>query len=264
MIILEDIDVFYSTIKSCVDTIMKARRFSDPFERRVGGGSSSGSFYQVISYLSTILYECVVIFSRSLTLIDGFKFYRFITRFKNAIVTYPGLQQLARSVQDWFSAWSEAVMSQDPETRFDDPCTQLTGRQLGYMIALLKDKVNLVVKIVNREESKLDARKELSSSLVPSKASSAHNDGLLASLHMVYQPVEGRHDNDHADINDIQIAPTSQELICESSFIPANVYGAPHHLDIGTMERELDIQFRLLREELMFVLYWLSVNLTAF
>lgn len=66
------------------------------------------------------------------------------------------------------------------------------------------------------------------------------------------------HDNDYEDISDIRIAPTHLELIStQQPYLPATVVGAPHHLSDGTMERWLDIQFRLLREELMYVCIFL-------
>ena len=65
-----------------------------------------------------------------------------------------------------------------------------------------------------------------------------------------------RHDNDVAEIQNIRIAPTHEELICQAEpFLPANFYDAPHHLPQESMERLLDIQFRLLREELTYVFH---------
>lgn len=61
-----------------------------------------------------------------------------------------------------------------------------------------------------------------------------------------------RHDNDFKDITDISIVPTHSE-ICSSidPFLPANIPGAAHHLPVDSMSRLVDIQFRLLREEMM-------------
>ncbi|KAG0254458.1 hypothetical protein DFQ27_006824 [Actinomortierella ambigua] len=61
-----------------------------------------------------------------------------------------------------------------------------------------------------------------------------------------------RHDNDHASIKDIQIAPTQGELICaRPNFLPSNdVHGAPHHLPPG-WSRLLDTHFRLNREDMI-------------
>ena len=61
-----------------------------------------------------------------------------------------------------------------------------------------------------------------------------------------------RHDNDFLNIGQIRIAPTREELVCRKQpFLPANIYGAPHPFPPDSMERHLDIHFRLLREELM-------------
>lgn len=63
-----------------------------------------------------------------------------------------------------------------------------------------------------------------------------------------------RHDNDFADIADIRVVPTHEELLSPvAPYLPVSTSDAPHHLPAHSMERHLDIQFRLLREELMCV-----------
>ena len=62
-----------------------------------------------------------------------------------------------------------------------------------------------------------------------------------------------RHDNDSTEIRDIRIAPTHEELLCQiAPYLPAFLSMAPHHLPENSMQRHLDIQFRLLREEMMY------------
>ena len=62
-----------------------------------------------------------------------------------------------------------------------------------------------------------------------------------------------RHDNDFTDIRDIRIAPTHKELLCPiAPYLPVFLPMAPHHLPVNSMQRHLDIQFRLLREEMMY------------
>ena len=68
----------------------------------------------------------------------------------------------------------------------------------------------------------------------------------------VLRPDGPRHDNDFLDIEEIRIAPTHAELFCPvQPYLPVFSPDAPHHLPADSMERHLDIQFRLLREELM-------------
>jgi hypothetical protein len=62
-----------------------------------------------------------------------------------------------------------------------------------------------------------------------------------------------RHDNDSTDIQNIRIAPTHEELLCPvAPYLPVFLSMAPHHLPEHSMQRHLDIQFRLLREEMMY------------
>lgn len=57
-----------------------------------------------------------------------------------------------------------------------------------------------------------------------------------------------RHDNDHAEIANIKILPTSEEINSHrNEFIPQRSLGYPHHLE--GISRVLDFQFRLLRED---------------
>ena len=83
-------------------------------------------------------------------------------------------------------------------------------------------------------------------------------DALVAQLTQSYDAPgalreEGvRHDNDSAVIQEIRIAPTHQELMCPvDPYLPYFVANAPHHLPANSMQKHLDIQFRLLREEMM-------------
>ncbi|RUS16782.1 hypothetical protein BC937DRAFT_90816 [Endogone sp. FLAS-F59071] len=61
-----------------------------------------------------------------------------------------------------------------------------------------------------------------------------------------------RHDNDFPEIADISIIPTQAEVTCmRPPFLPANgVPGAPHFIDAG-WKRQLDIHFRLFREDML-------------
>lgn len=79
----------------------------------------------------------------------------------------------------------------------------------------------------------------------------------LLDLNIIYEgpgalrPLGPRHDNDFSEIQDIRIAPTHDELISRlPPFLPGNFHAAPHHLPAEGVARLLDIQFRLLREEL--------------
>jgi len=61
-----------------------------------------------------------------------------------------------------------------------------------------------------------------------------------------------RHDNDHVDVAEISIAPTSDEVLCDKRpYLPHNGRNAPHHLPDDLTARHLDIHFRLLREDFM-------------
>ena len=57
--------------------------------------------------------------------------------------------------------------------------------------------------------------------------------------------IECRHDNDHANIVDISIAPTQQEVLCQTTpYLPANHPGTVMHLETDSQEAHRDLHFR--------------------
>ena len=131
----------------------------------------------------------------------------------------------------------------------------------SHIIDHLSKSVKTIVDIVDREQARLErAQKKDVQANSTSESRSLQQEGLAAMLQVGFDGPGAhcskgpRHDNDAAEIQSIRIAPTYQELICKSEpFLPANFYDAPHHLPQESMERLLDIQFRLLREELTYV-----------
>lgn len=178
---------------------------------------------------------------------------RCLTRFKNATATYPQLIPIIQKLRFWADAWIADVSAPDP--KFDEALIDKPDAR-NHIIDHLQSKISLLIAIVDREQGKLN-RALLRTSTLSAPANSSHHDGTISALFITYDgPGEfrkqgQRHDNDFADIQDIRVAPTHEELICLTSpFLPASLYEAPHPLPADSMERLLDIQFRLLREEL--------------
>lgn len=177
---------------------------------------------------------------------------RIFNRFKTALEEYPELNTLVENLADWSDVWAAGVQSQPPT--FQDPVTsnqetcRLTVRTLGETIERL-------CAIIGREHHATESRRVVTKKVVLSDAE--RTQALLTRLEQAYDPPgrlrpEGqRHDNDFTNIVQIRICPTSDELMCPvPPYLPVTVTGAPHHLPAGSMERHLDIQFRLLREDL--------------
>lgn len=130
----------------------------------------------------------------------------------------------------------------------------------------LEQKLQRLSAILNREFASLPRSAPGLADPSP-EAHHGHQMILVGRLEINYEPAghlrDGgpRHDNDFADIQFISIPPTQNEMLCPiAPFLPANIPGAPHHRDIASMERLLDIQFRLLREELTYVYLSLAYN----
>jgi hypothetical protein len=139
---------------------------------------------------------------------------------------------------------------------FEDPFKDLTIERRQHMLRHLKAKTDRIVLIAEREKAKVERSKR--PQVLPTCVNAtSQNEAVITALQASYEGPgherhDGpRHDNDFADISEIRIAPTHSELVCRiDPFLPANFYGAPHHLPASSVERLLDIQFRLLREEL--------------
>jgi len=180
---------------------------------------------------------------------------RFLGRFKNAIVTYPQLSQLVKCVCKSFQEWHSAITA-NPEA-FGNSFKNLQPPVREIFVSSIKERVDRLASILEREEGKYVDRKEKKDR--NSSSGTNAEAALAAALDTTYKGPghlreEGpRHDNDFEDIYEIRIAPTNDELMCRvPPFLPANFFAAPHPAPPDSMQRLLDIQFRLLREELMY------------
>lgn len=151
-----------------------------------------------------------------------------------------------------FDDWCTGITATPP--LFSDPLKQLQPAVRDLIIGTIKETINRLVSIVEREQGKLAPTDRTAHQ---SSRKGASQEGVIAALHMSYEGpgnirAEGpRHDNDFEDIYDIRTAPTHSELMCRiPPYLPANFYEAPHPAPPESMQRLLDIQYRLLREEL--------------
>lgn len=177
---------------------------------------------------------------------------RIFNRFKTALEAYPQLNTLVENLVDWFDVWATGVLSQPPT--FLDPVTS-NGETCRLTVRTLGETTERLRAIIGREHHTTESRRIVTRKLVLSEAEKAQ--ALLTRLEQTYDPPghlrpEGqRHDNDFSNVLQIRICPTSDELMCPvPPYLPVTVPGAPHHLPAGSMERHLDVQFRLLREDL--------------
>ncbi|GJE94480.1 P-loop containing nucleoside triphosphate hydrolase protein [Phanerochaete sordida] len=233
MVFMEHFDAFSERLQTCMETIMTGTKsFKEPsmtfskVSKNVGGA-------QVFGALAVVLLQC-------------------LTRIKNATAKHPKLRPLVLSLNSWIELWAIEITAAQPS--FNDPLTSAPLQTREQIVQHLKVKVEQLVSIVNREHAKTERSKQ---ALHSPLASVDSDEGVIAALHNSYvgpgelRPEGPRHDNDHVDIEDIRIAPTHEELVCRiPAFLPSTLYDAPHPAALDSPERLLDIQFRLLREEL--------------
>ncbi|EKM48337.1 uncharacterized protein PHACADRAFT_214845 [Phanerochaete carnosa HHB-10118-sp] len=178
---------------------------------------------------------------------------QYLNRFKDAIKQHPDLAGFIQDFASWFNTWAADVCS-DPPT-FHDTVTNADPATRRLVLNQLREELDRLVSIVDRESGiKKKAHQAPHTGMTPEQRRQAK----IMQLKYTYDPPgelrpEGpRHDNDFADISQIRVAPTHDELLCPSAqYLPVFSPDAPHHLSPDSMERHLDIQFRLLREELI-------------
>ncbi|KAK7060167.1 hypothetical protein VNI00_000931 [Paramarasmius palmivorus] len=218
----------------CMDSMLASVSWKDPTPALPSSLQSNLSGVVIFETLSTVLRQ-------------------FFLRFKGAVIRHPGLVPLMDRLSVWFGIWSNACFV-DP-VAFGDYLEpghrKLTEGEMKRNIERLQD-------IVQREHRNNESRRK-----IPEPASLKREDkheALLTRLWQTYDPPgvlrengHPRNDNDKVDIADIRIVPTHEELLCDTRpYLPVNIDSpeTPHHCAAGSMERHLDIQFRLLREEL--------------
>ena len=177
---------------------------------------------------------------------------RVFNRFKTALETYPQLNELVEHLNEWFNIWKAGILSNPPT--FLDPVTS-NPETCGLTVQTLGETIERLGTIIGREHHSTESRRVVTKKVVLSETE--RSKALLTRLEHTYDPPghlrpEGpRHDNDFSSIAQIRICPTSDELMCPIfPHLPVIIPGAPHHLPVGSMERHLDTQFRLLREDL--------------
>ncbi|KAI5116801.1 hypothetical protein M0805_007013 [Coniferiporia weirii] len=219
-----------ANVESCVDVLMEARSFGD------SAGSVSGM--DVMGALIEVFYE-------------------YLCRFKDATAAHRVLGEFVMKVGHWVKTWADDVCS--PSPMFKDILTSTTKMDTRKFITQhLRDRTQRIVSIVEREQAILSRSAARRLSGVASMAPKNDDIHLLNILENYYEGpgIERRdgprHSNDFVAISSIQVAPTDDELICElPPFLPVNILNAPHPFPPDSMDRLFDIQFRLLREELL-------------
>lgn len=230
MTILQNLPKFADVIEECMQAFMTSRSFKDPATSSVNAECLDT---QIFASIGGVLHE-------------------FLVRFKNVVATYPRLATMVVKIRQFFDEWGTGIAATPP--LFDNPLKSLQPMVGELVMGTIKETFDRLISIVEREQGKLipsDQRER------QSDRKGISQEGVIAALHTSYEGpghrrADGpRHDNDFEDIYDIRIAPTHAELMCHvPPFLPANFYEAPHPAPPDSMQRLLDIQFRLLREEL--------------
>ncbi|OSX56367.1 hypothetical protein POSPLADRAFT_1050853 [Postia placenta MAD-698-R-SB12] len=225
-------EAIHKVIDECVGGMIEAKSWKDP---------------AALSPRDDI--DGVLIF-RTLTTV----LFQLFTLFKDVVRNHRGVAQLVNDVIVWFETWSQDV-SADPPC-FQDILTDLPPKARASSIARLREEVTRLHDIVQRESDAIERKTRPQA--VRARVLNQPTRGLNPQLVLAYDPPgnlrsEGpRHDNDAADIRDIRIPPTNDELLCAvHPYLPPFRPDAPHHLRADSMARHVDILFRLLREELI-------------
>ncbi|KAK0440271.1 hypothetical protein EV421DRAFT_1712588 [Armillaria borealis] len=220
----------FNVVSSCMEEMIQNRSWKDPTPGLPALRQSNLSGVAVFGTITTLLTQ-------------------YFQRFKHAIHNHPDIVVFVGNLVRWYDEWARLITTSSFDDSIDPTVQQLTLEQL-------KESISRLDAIVKREHTNAENRRR-----------SVHTQGLREDhrfealqnrLIQTYDPpgvlrlLGPRHNNDHCDIADIHIVPTHDEMISPAPpYIPTNLPGIPHHLAPSSMERHLDIQFRLLREELV-------------
>ncbi|PCH39561.1 nucleoside triphosphate hydrolase protein [Wolfiporia cocos MD-104 SS10] len=227
-------DSFSEVINSAVGGMIQQKSWKDPTPNLNQSLQSNLDGVVIFKTLATVLYQL-------------------FTRFKDAIRNHPDIAQLVDNLTTWFDIWVADVSAIPP--RFQDNIVLSDPRVRQLTITQLREELSRLQSIVQRESNLTQGAKRgpIKQSISPAERQQA----LVSQLYQTYDPPGSlrrdgvRHDNDFDNIASIRIAPTQSELLSPvAPYLPVFLSDAPHHLPAGSMERHLDVQFRLLREEL--------------
>ncbi|RXK38430.1 hypothetical protein M231_04339 [Tremella mesenterica] len=173
-------------------------------------------------------------------------FLEYFERCRAATTSHPEVASFIDRLTTHFEDWADRVM----RGTFQDRLTSRLPQEKSFFINKIRGDLDLLAKVASRCLKPKDEHDfPMTQPFVPSL-------GVLAGLAREYEgpgalcSTGPRHDNDHISIADIQIPPTTAELLSEEeAYLPANLPGAHHHLPEDCIEKILDIQFRLLRAD---------------
>lgn len=179
---------------------------------------------------------------------------RYLTRIKNAVIQHDCIASFIKKISQWIELWAALPLANTMDPRLH----ALPDETQRFIISQIKRRAELCSSIVDRERLPLQRSEQQRKEQQNAAGDSSQEQGRLLLLQAYYVGPgelreEGpRHDNDFVRIQDIKVAPTAEELLCHvPPFLPANIPNAPHPLPLDSMGRVMDIQFRLLREELL-------------
>ncbi|KAF9358252.1 hypothetical protein BGX34_008995 [Mortierella sp. NVP85] len=167
-------------------------------------------------------------------------FYQLVKRIQDSKVKLADSIKRLRELQ----VKCQTVSSSTEEDRFLNE--QVLAREIKRLESIVSDVQDSLLEPEDQDDSQRTSR--------PSRKRGTN----MVHLAMIYDPPghlseKGqRHDNDHADIHNIKILPTQEEITCSRPpFLPSNgIAEARYFLQQG-WRRQLDIHFRLYREDML-------------
>ncbi|TFY82035.1 hypothetical protein EWM64_g1975 [Hericium alpestre] len=236
-----NINALYAAIDNNYDAIQQT--IQESMSEMVDSGTWEDTSPGLPDYKQSTL-DGVVVFKSLVTL---------FSQFKSAIKNHPQILALTEDLNEWFTCWSSAVSVTPPA--FKDPITSSLANVRELTINQIRQDIDRLVTIVRRESGV--AERQRRPAIRSGMTTMQQHQALVTRLHQTYDPPgvlrdggQPRHNNDHMHISDIRIVPTHEELMCPlPPYLPKNLPDAPHHQPEHSMERHLDIQFRLLRED---------------
>lgn len=155
---------------------------------------------------------------RSTTLLLCDRQHSYLARHRNAAASFPEIPRLIYQIRSIFTTWKDELLLSPPA--FEDSLSQTPIEDRTFIIKQLSDQVEALCTTVDRESGRV----KLPSGIAVTSSNCALGEGQIETLSRNFRGPGGRHDNDQAIIQLIQIPPTHQELLSAEvsfySFLP--------------------------------------------
>lgn len=134
---------------------------------------------------------------------------RYFIRHHNAAASFPEIPRFIYRLREVFKTWTDDLLLSPPT--FVDSLSHISAEDRAFILSQLSNQLEALCSTADRETGRV----KLPTGTTIERSNSYLGEGQIAMLYRQFEGPGGRHNNDHATIQQIQIAPTHQELMSD-------------------------------------------------